>query len=268
MSNFLVIKSRCNIQELFSKAPMASSYSPLFVSWHSWQSMGRCNLCQASCLPPPQVHYTESSHPDASTHTCQCILVTGVGLEKLQKRNAGYRHDERSSICVQFKMISQEGPIEKNYNKTYRDSNNTILANFLHSPCNQITNFTVAICRYCSNLQCSQRLNVDWRNWQPLQFLIQEVGLTNSSNPTAHAMHSHISIFPTASTYLGYLLGWAYHSCSALQVVNHWIHSKVDPSPQIHGIHSSCHWLAAFWKNGSCKHCCCCCTCEPQGHQG
>lgn len=83
------------------------------------------------------------------------------------------------------------------------------------------------------------------RNWE---FAKQELGLIIA--------RTNNYIFEQQNTYLGYFLTWTYHSWSALQMVNHWIYNKVDTSSHIHGIHSNCHWLVAFEKNGLCKHCC------------
>jgi len=52
------------------------------------------------------------------------------------------------------------------------------------------------------------------------------------------------------------LLSCADHLCTAFQVCQHVLYSKVDASPQVHRVHACCYRLASLWENGSGQHSC------------
>lgn len=63
--------------------------------------------------------------------------------------------------------------------------------------------------------------------------------------------------------YLRNLFSGADHLCTAFQVSQHMLYSKVDASSQIHRVHACCYRLASLGQNGSGQHSCSCGTCRP-----
>ena len=129
---------------------------------------------------------------------------------------------------------------DQKWTYTYRDSDDTLLSNLLHSTTYQVANFLISVCRNCSNLVGEKKLVV--RNLQPeeLKWISSNTSVMCRTIKDSSCVHSNQTLTCAISSdvliILAWLLRWEITASTAMLIP---LHRSIAFMPAATDLHPS-----------------------------